>query len=224
MPLLEYLQQLKLSTDLPQSDIDYICSSLKIIELQANKTIFTEGEETQGFYFVLEGFVKLIRITSDGRELVLFVVRSGYSLGEGAIFQNNTQPLTAITMEKTKLLFFPKKVCFELVRKSPDFALSMLSLFAVRQRMLVHKLAAQGERNATKRVAGYILHRYFLEGVQGSVPFNLSREDLASLLGLARETLSRQLSLLVECGAIILEGRKIFIKDLEILKIKAEKE
>ncbi len=224
LSFLPQLQNLPLFQGIVTEDIAKMLATVNKVQFPLGALVFSEGEEAQGFYIVLEGAIKLIRITSDGRELVVLIAREGYSVGEAAVYQESTHPISAIAMENTTALFFPRKLCFELVKSSPDFALRMLSLFSIRQRMLTHKLAAQGERNASKRVAGYILHRYFLEGSENTVPFKLSREDLASLLGLARETLSRQLSLLSECGAIELEGRTVYIKDEALLKAKAEGE
>ncbi len=217
-----YIQDIDLLKDVQICHQNAIVSTAQEMTFSSNETLFTEGEEALGIYILLQGCVKLVRLTSDGRELVLFIVRSGQMVGEGAVFQKGTHPITAMAMEKTKILFLPRKLCFELAANAPSFAMRLLSAFALRQRMLTQKLAAQGERNATRRVAGYILHRYFMEGADNQVPFKLSREDMANLLGLARETLSRQLSLLIECGAISIEGRTIFIANEQVLRSKAK--
>ncbi len=210
--------------NLQSCHVDTIVHCAQEKQFSPHETLFSEAEKADGMHILLEGSVKLVRMTSEGRELVLFIARDGQSVGEGAVFQNGTHALTALAMEKTTSLFLPQKLCFELVQASSIFALRMLSAFSLRQRMLIQKLSAQGERNAARRVAGYILHRYFMEGTDTQVPFYLSREDMANLLGLARETLSRQLSQLMECGAISIEGRIIHIKNEQILRNRAKGE
>ncbi len=179
-----------------------------------------------GIYIVLEGHVKVIRTTLDGKERILFLVRPGHIVGEGAVFQKNTHPATAIAVKKAHTLFLSAHHCHTLVQEIPLLASRLLAIFAARQRMLLHKITAQGERSAVARVAGYILHRASLEKDScnknsQSVQLAISRYDLANLLGLARETVSRQLSLLVEYGALSLEGNTVHILDKEKLQNKA---
>ncbi len=215
------ISHLRLFQDLSPCIIEHIATHAQEKQFAPHEVIFSEAEQALGFHIILQGTVKLIRVTSHGRELVLFIAKTGQTIGESAVFQSGTHVCTAVTMKKTASLFLPQKLCFELIHTSSAFALRMLSIFSLRQNIFVQKLAAQGERNATRRVAGYILHSYFMEGAEMQTLFHLSREDMANLLGLARETLSRQLSHLIECGAICVEGRSIRIKNEHILRSKA---
>ncbi len=216
-----HILNLALFQNLPSCVIDSIVTHAQQKHFSTHEVLFTKAEQALGLHVIVQGGVKLICETSHGRELVLSIARTGQTVGEGAVFQQGTHAFTALAMEKTTSLFLPQKLCFELIHASSVFALQMLSIFSLRQNMFVQKLAAQGERNATKRVANYILHRYFIESVDTQNLFPLSREDMANLLGLARETLSRQLSQLIECGAISVEGRCIRIKNEHILRSKA---
>ncbi len=216
------IKNIALFQNLEQKCIDAILLNAYEVEVTTNETLFTEADEAKGFYVVLDGAIKHVRFTADGREFVLFIARKGQTVGEGALFQNSSHPISAVAMEKTDLLFIPRALCLELIKSSSEFASEIINIFALRQRMLTNKLAAQSERNALRRVAGYILHRYSIEGGEANISLNLTREEMANLLGFARETLSRQLSILVDCGAIILDGRSIFIKNEEILKSKAD--
>ncbi len=220
--LVSEMQELALFSGIDKSELENIASNIQKLYFSEGSVIFNEGEEAKGMYIITKGDVKARRITSDGREVVLFISRAGYLIGEGAVFQDNTHPSTAVATTNVSLLFLSKKLCYELANKYPSFSLRLLKLFSVRQRMLIHKLAAQGERNALTRISAYILHRYFLEGATKVFTLHLSREDLANLLGFARETVSRQLSLLVEYNAIQLDGRTIHILDEELLKSISE--
>ncbi len=215
------IENITLLKNLEDKYINAIIHSAFEIKLSANETLFTETDIASGFYIILEGAIKHVRFTADGREFVLFIAKQGQTVGEGAAFQNSSHPISAVAMEKTHLLFIPCTLYIELVKNSPEFASEILNIFALRQRMLTNKLAAQSERNALRRVSGYILHRYFIEGGDSNISLKLTREEMANLLGLARETLSRQLSILVDCGAIELDGRSILIKNEDVLRSKA---
>ena len=80
-----------------------------------------------------------------------------------------------------------------------------------------HKLAAQGQGGAAGRLATYLLHRRQIGGTD-VIRLGVSREVLANLLGLARETLSRQLSRFAEAGLVELEGKDIAIRDVSALR------
>ncbi len=216
------IQHIPLLKDVSPQECERVYSCLQYREFKANRCLFEEGQEALGIYIILEGNVKVIRTTFDGKEIMLFLVRPGHIVGEGAVFQNNTHPATAVAVKKVQTLFLSGSHCHALVQEIPIFASRLLSIFAARQRMLIHKIAAQGERNATMRVAGYILHRVTLESDCHRVHLTISRNDLGNLLGLARETVSRQLSMLVDCGAILLEGNVVHIVDHQKLQYKAQ--
>ncbi len=219
---IDELKQLALFNQIPIEDLKSIVNNIQKLHFTENTVIFNEGDEAKGLYIIVKGNVKVRRITSDAKEVVLFFSRKDYLIGEGAVFQNNTHPYTAIATADVEIYYLPKQLCYKLVEQHSSFALVLLKLFSLRQRMLVHKLAAQGERSALTRIAAYLLHRYFLEGSNNSFSLHLSREDLANLLGFARETVSRQLSILVEYNAIRLEGRVIHIIDEDLLKSISE--
>ncbi len=216
------VQHIPLFKDLSPQECERVYSCLHQREFKANNYLFEEGQEALGIYIVLEGHVKVIRTAVDGKEVILFLVRPEHIVGEGAVFQKNTHPATAVAVKKVRTLFLSAPHCHLLVQEIPALASRLLAIFAARQRMFMHKIAAQGERNALTRVAGYILHRISIEEEHNSIQLAISRNDLANLLGLARETVSRQLSLLVECGAITVEGNSVCLVDKQKLQANAQ--
>ena len=130
------------------------------------------------------------------------------------MFQKGTFPASAVAVDDVETLFLPAEALFALVTENPEMALRMLAALSLRLRMFAHKLAAQGQGGAACRLATYLLHRRQIGGGD-CIRLGVSREVLANLLGLARETLSRQLSRFSEAGLVELRG-----KDIVILAIK----
>ena len=128
------------------------------------------------------------------------------------MFQKGTFPASAVAVDDVETLFLPADALFTLVTENPEMALRMLAALSLRLRMFAHKLAAQGQGGAACRLATYLLHRRQIGG---------SREVLANLLGLARETLSRQLSRFSEAGLVELRGKDIVILDVPALQATA---
>ncbi len=230
------LQNISLFKGLDASCLDFIEYVGEKHSYASGEVLFHEGQKATGIHVLLCGVVKVVRVTTQGRELVLFLARTGNMVGEGAVFQSvharhttqnfatevatavATEAATAVATEAVQTLFISQQALFLSMEKHPLLALCMLKALATRQRMFMHKLAAQAERGAVRRVAAYICHRAFIEGGKNIIDLGVSREDLANLLGLARETVSRQLSYLLEMGVITVQGRMVYITDLNILQ------
>ena len=85
-------------------------------------------------------------------------------------------------------------------------------MLAIRIRMLTKKLGSQGSRIGS-RLAAFILHRTRFAGEGGGIDLGMSREELANMMGTARETLSRNLSRLVAEKLVAVSGRRVTILD-----------
>lgn len=225
------LQQLPLCKGLSDEAIDELMAEGSVRHFASGEALFHEGQKARGVYFVLEGIVKVIRITSKGQERILYLARTGSMVGETACLQGigedsdnslqgmaeergeleissiGTHPASAVATSHVESLFIPCHVLQHYLERYPALALRMLKVLATRQRMFIHKIAAQAERSAIRRVAAYILHRSYMEHNASTISLGVAREDLANLLGHARETISRQFSTLVELKAIEYNGQ-----------------
>lgn len=217
---LEVLGTLPLFEPLSREERERLAAGCRIRAFAKGATLLREGEQASGMYIVLDGVVKVVRFAPDGRETVLHLVRRGHTLGEGAMFQRGTFPASAVAVDDVETIYLPADVLFALVTENPELALRMLAALSLRLRMFAHKLAAQGQGGASCRLATYLLHRRQFGGGE-LIRLGVSREVLANLLGLARETLSRQLSRFVEAGLIELRGKDVFILDVAALQAKA---
>lgn len=217
---LDVLGTLPLFEPLSREERERLAAGCRIRTFSRGKTLYREGEKAEGMFIVLHGVVKVVRFAPDGRETVLHLVRRGHTIGEGAMFQRGTFPASAVAVDDTETLYLPADVLFSLVMENPELAIRMLAALSLRLRMFAHKLAAQGQGGAACRLATYLLHRRQLGGGD-LIRLGVSREVLANLLGLARETLSRQLSRFVDAGIIELRGKDILILDVAGLQARS---
>ena len=207
---LEVLGGLPLFEPLSPDERERLAAGCRMRAFARGATLFREGERADGMHIVLRGVVKVVRFAPDGREMVLHLVRKGNTIGEAAMFQKGTFPASAVAVDDVETLFLPADALFTLVTENPEMAL----------RMFAHKLAAQGQGGAACRLATYLLHRRQIGGGD-CIRLGVSREVLANLLGLARETLSRQLSRFSEAGLVELRGKDIVILDVPALQATA---
>ncbi len=217
MEKLEVLGALPLFEPLSSAERERLAGGCRMRAFARGAALFREGERADGMHVVLRGVVKVIRFAPDGRETVLHLVRKGNTIGEAAMFQRGTFPASAVAVDEVETLYVSAEALFALVTENPELALRMLAALSLRLRMFAHKLAAQGQGGAAGRLATYLLHRRQIGGAD-VIRLGVSREVLANLLGLARETLSRQLSRFAEAGLVELEGKDIAIRDVSALR------
>jgi CRP-like cAMP-binding protein len=178
------------------------------------QTIFEEGDEGSGFYVVLSGRVKIFKLSPDGKEQILHILTGGEPFGEVPVFAGEKFPAHAQAMEDSRVFFFPRPAFVDLVKKTPSLALNMLAVLSRRLRKFSSLIEDLSLKEVPGRLAAYLL--YLAEGKKSKseVILEISKNQLASLLGTIPETLSRILAKLTREGFIKPNGpRQIQLLD-----------
>ena len=176
--------------------------------------IFSQGDEAVGLYVVISGRVKIFKLSPEGKEQILHLFGAGEPIGEVAVFAGGKFPAHAQAMEESRLFFFPRPAFIDLIRKYPSVALNMLAVLSLRLRKFTSLIEDLSLKEVPGRLAAHLL--YLGEGKKGIAEVNLdiSKNQLASLLGTIPETLSRILARMTREGYIELSGqRRIRILD-----------
>lgn len=175
--------------------------------------LFREGQESVDPAFLLSGLVKLSRSAARGRECALHLVRPGRMLDAGVLFYEGGLPATAVALKEGRLLWLEKSALLAALRGNAALSLGMIAALSLRQRLFINKLAgSQGRISASRRVAAWLLHRAKMEKSE-TLDLAVSREVLARLIGISRESLSRELSLLAGNGLISVKRRRVILLD-----------
>jgi CRP-like cAMP-binding protein len=179
--------------------------------------IFSEGDEGTGFYMVVSGRVKIFKVSSEGKEQILHFFGPGESFGEVSVFTGQGFPADAMTDLQTTLLFFPRAAFTVLIQRDPALALNMLAQLSRRLRHFADLIDDLSLKEVPGRLAKYLL--YLAGGDDGGeVALDVSKSQLASLLGTIPETLSRILAKMNRQGLIRLRGARMLILDRQGLK------
>ena len=216
------LRSLPLFASLHDAEAQSLARTAHVASWGRDVVIFREGEQGDGFYLLITGLVKIRHLTPDGREAVLHLIRAGNMFGEAAVFQDGTYPADAVSMADSVTLFLPAAPLTALIAANPGLALRLLGAFSLRMRMFTRKLESLNTRDATQRLAGYLIHRSRLQGDEDEIGLDVSREVLAALLGTARETVSRSLHRFAEAGLVELHGRRVRILQRDRLQQYAD--
>ncbi len=194
------------------------------VEKQMNKgqTIFSEGDQGKGFYVVVDGRVKIYKVSAEGKEQILHIFGSGQPFGEVPVFTGQKFPANAQAIAKTLLLFFPRNAFVKLIADNPSLALNMLAIMSTKLRQFTIQIENLSLKECPARLASYLNYLADEQGKDDFVTLNISKGQLASILGTIPETLSRIFAKLSAQGLIRVEGPRIILLDREGLEDLAE--
>ena len=173
--------------------------------------IFLEGDAAPAFYYVDSGWVKIVKMSSEGREQILYVWGPGELFGGVGVFVNRPAPATAIALEATTLWVLPSETIRRMFTTDPTLALPVLDFMATRISELVELVADLSLHTVTARLA-----RLLLEQAQDDLIQRRSwatQAEMAARLGTVPDVLSRALRTLVEAGLIQVQRHQIQILD-----------
>ena len=216
------LKRLPLFAALGDKDLEAVGGLVVCRKYRRNTFVFTEGEPGEALCFVKSGRVKISKITPDGREQILHIMAPGDIFGEVVLFDGGPYPATAEVVEDAEIGMIRNQDIDNLIRRNGDVALKMLKIMARRLKDAQAKIRDLALKDTVGRTAGLLLRLAQTSGVKEKegirVPLDLSRQDLANMIGTSRETITRVLCELDRQGVIHLERSEIMIIDPERLK------
>ena len=185
--------------------------------LAAGETILVEGKPCEGLYFVIEGQVRLIRRSAEGREHVLRVLGPGVTFNDVGVFDGGPNSDGAVAVGATTVGFIPKANIVALLDRHPQIAKAALKLLSSRQRTLGGVVEDLALRDVTTRVARLLLsclgqHAHIVEKAPDACA-HITHQEIASMVGSVREVVQRALKELERDGAIALERTRICVRD-----------
>lgn len=201
-----------LFSGLKEDDLRALLAIAKIRRYAAHEIVFSEGEEGHGFFVVAEGLVEIYKLGSDGRKQTIHIFGPGEPFGEVVVFEGKRFPANAEAIRPTEVIYFPRDGFLTSLRERPDLALRMLGLMARRLRELAVLVESLSLKEVTARLAAHLFFLY-QKGGKEVLQLQVSKGQLASLLGTVPETLSRALRRLSEEGLIEVRGKEILILD-----------
>jgi len=222
LDILSHLSSSPLFEGLPSGHLDALAMIVVDQEVNRGEMIFSEGDNGKGFYVVVSGRVKIFKVSSEGKEQILHIFGPGEPFGEVPVFAGRQFPANAEAMEKSRVFFFPRAAFIDLIKKNPELALNMLAVLSMRLRRFTVLIEDLSLKEVPGRLAAYLL--YLSESREGTrqLELDITKTQLASLLGTIPETLSRILGRMNKRGLIETEGPRIRILDMEGLKELAE--
>jgi CRP/FNR family transcriptional regulator, cyclic AMP receptor protein len=187
--------------------------------------IYAPGDPCRNVMLVARGRVKIKGITPDGKEFILAFIEEGELFGELALLDEAPRGDFAEADDATELLAIPREVLFQLVEDRPDIAFQITKLVGLRRKRIESRLRNILFRNNRQRVAGVLLELLESHGERDDngwlIRLRLSHQEIASLIGATRETVTIILGELQLDGLIRVRRRAITVVDREGLSMEA---
>jgi CRP/FNR family transcriptional regulator, dissimilatory nitrate respiration regulator len=218
MELMSFLKQVPLFGGLSAEQYEELAMIITLQDYDRGQAIFAEGDAGTGFFVVMEGLVKIYKLSMDGKEQILHIFGPGEPFAEAAVFTGSTFPAHALALEKSRVLFIPRHAFIELIQTNPALAMNMLATLSMRLKKFAHLIEDLSLKEVPGRVAAHLLFLSTQQGDADTVKLNIGKAQLASLLGTIPETLSRILTKLAKQGLISSEGPQITILDRDGLE------
>lgn len=191
------------------------CKTSKIIK--KGEVIFEEGNHINGVYCIKDGVCKVSKMSENGRNQIIDLVKKGDLIGERSLISDETSNLTAVALNDVEVCFIPKEEIIKDLEKNPNFTMGVLKDMASTLKLADNVIVNMAQKTVKQRLAETLLNLNKKFGIKenGSLDIYLSREDIANIIGTATESAIRLLSGFKKDKLINFHG-----KEIEILNYK----
>lgn len=201
---------------LNQSDKNKISNVFK-----KGQTLFLQGNPPFGVFCIKSGTVKVSQNTSEGKESIVRLSKAGDLVGHRSLLTNQSYQATATALEDTKVCFFDKAHIDQLIKDQPQIAFNLIHSMGQDLGEAEAKVSSFSKNTVRQRLAELLIflakNHGIIEGSRTKISLILKRDEMASLVGTASETLIRFMTELKKENLIEQDGKTIYLLDIERL-------
>lgn len=192
-----------LFASLPEELSSAIIKQSSSKSFKRGETIFIQGDIAQNIYIVLDGWVKLFRITPTGAEAVVGVFTKGRSFGEAVAFESGHYPVTAEAVTDSHVLLVRTSILASMMQGRPEIAMAILSSTFRHLHSLVAQVEQLKAHTGAQRVAEFLLDLCECQNGACTITLPYDKTLIAGRLGMQPQSLSRAFNRLEPLGVTI---------------------
>ena len=197
---------------LEPKDARALLAQASIRAYRSGETVFRRGDPGDGLYGVLVGRVAVIVESEAGKELILNTFGPGDFFGEIALLDGKGRTATAVVRESSRLLFLARSTFLPFIEERPRIAVRMIALLCERLRRTTDLVEDSAFLNVAARLAKQLLTLSTPgKGEEDVGIVQVSQAELAQMIGVSREAVSKQLSQWRRGGIVRLARGRIMI-------------
>ena len=208
---------------LSQETLEQLLSDASVQLHERSQVLFMQGDLAIAFYVVLEGWVKVYRMTPAGEEAVVGVFTRGQSFAEAAAFTGGQYPASGETVTECRTLIVPARRLFERIRNSPEIGLAMLASTSHHLHDLVQQIEQLKAHTGAQRIAEFLISLAPADHGPCTIALPYDKVLIAGRLGMKPESLSRAFQRLRGVGVNIRQNMAS-IADIQTLDEFVNKE
>ena len=213
---IELLKKVELFSELSLEELKEVKTKMIVKKVKKNATILYEEDTNKYMYVILEGNTKVVKMTEDGKEIILAVHESGDSFGEISLIDGNTTTASVQATKDSIIAIMDKDNFYTLIYSQKKFLYNLLKKLCSLIREDVDTIELLNFNNAYQRVKVLLMNlaqRYGEETQKGiTLHIKLTHQDIANMTGLTRETVTRVIDKWQEKGDIFfLKNRSIVL-------------
>lgn len=211
------LQKLTAISGNGSKELTTLINSRKVRQIKKKQFLYYEGDQSQGIYLVLKGSIKTIKIADDGKELITGMYQVDDYLGINALLFDEVFAETAEAVEDAAICLLLKDSIMALLDQYPEIGKQFIKVLSNNIREKEDQLLELAYHSVRKRLASLLI-RLSVQPSGNKDHFKITRDELASMSGMAIETVSRTLKDFEAEGLLKKQGRQITILDQNRLK------
>lgn len=218
-----FLQKIPAFSELDPTLLKKIEGLTRVKKYNKNEIIFMEGDPGEAIHFVKSGKVKIFKTSESGREIIINILNPGDIFAEVILFQKGMDyPASVEVIEAGEIGYISNRDLEALILDNPQLSLEIIRVMTKKLREAQQRIRELGSNDAIEKTINVLLALADNHGKKTSEGIvlckNISRQDMANLVGTTRETISRILSKLAKEDMLEIKGRSIILKDLDALE------
>ncbi|APY00502.1 Crp/Fnr family transcriptional regulator [Lacinutrix venerupis] len=187
--------------------------------VKKGETLFAEGEKLNGVFCVRSGVSKLSKMSNNGKDQIVKIATKGEVLGQRSVISDESTNLSAVALNDMEVCYIPKQHLQESLNNNVEFTKAVLVHIASDLKFADNIIVNMAQKTVRQRVAETIkyLEDNFGKDNEGYISITLTREDIANIVGTAKEACIRTLSSFKKENLIATDGKRIKIEDKKAL-------
>ena len=221
--LVNLLSSIPLFEDLTIDELQKIISFMKKKSITKGSHVFFKDEPLNSVYFIEKGIVKIYKTDINGKEQIVSLLKEGDMFPHAGFFQSHAYPANALVIEDASFIYLSIDHLKEIVLHYPEVSLKLFLVMEEKIIELQNSLEAQVLNNVYEQMVKLLLRLHHSHGVLQKdgrylLPIHVTQNEIAQMIGAARETVSRSLSKMRKKGLISDSNKGYMLLNVEALQ------
>lgn len=207
--------------ELEKAGLDRMAVTKSMSTYKKGQNLFLEGNPAFGIFCISSGKIKVTRAGGDGKESIVRIAGPGDLLGHLSLYNSDSLFVSATALEDATVCFLDKKFILGFMKEQPSVAFNMIQKLTHDLEKAEGRNASMSQKTARERLAELLLNFSDNYGIKEEnrikLDIKLNRDEMASIVGTAHETIIRLISELKEEKILEQEGKVLYVIDQEKL-------